>query len=126
MYVVPKIITIDFLCRVLNTLLSQAITEEEYVVTQHIPEASIVITNTKEPPLTLTIHLTSPLVREDVEKALSGGKPRHPRAPVLLEHRLLRAGRPGRQPGEIDIVYWAFNGAGGTRMHRHVMKLGYA
>ncbi|XP_056262622.1 interleukin enhancer-binding factor 3 homolog isoform X2 [Pseudoliparis swirei] len=66
--------TINLLKKVSENLVARlkAITEEEYVVTQHIPEASIVITNTKEPPLTLTIHLTSPLVREDVEKALSG------------------------------------------------------
>lgn len=56
--------------------LSQA-TEDKYVVTQNIREASIVIKNTKEPPLTLTIHLTSPLVREEIERAASGGKPLH-------------------------------------------------
>lgn len=56
---------------------SQIITEEKYVVTQNIGEASIIIKNTKEPPLTLTIHLTSPLVREEMEKAVSGGKPSH-------------------------------------------------
>lgn len=49
------------------------ITEDKYVVTQHIREASIIIKNTKEPPLTLTIHLTSPLVREEIERAAAGG-----------------------------------------------------
>lgn len=52
----------------------QLITEDKYVVTQQIREASIVIKNTKEPPLTLTIHLTSPLVREEIERAAAGGK----------------------------------------------------
>lgn len=52
-------------------------TEDKYVVTQHIREASIVIKNTKEPPLTLTIHLTSPLVREEIERAATGGKLLH-------------------------------------------------
>nr|XP_040047522.1 interleukin enhancer-binding factor 3 homolog isoform X3 [Gasterosteus aculeatus aculeatus] len=64
----------NLLKRVSENLLTQlkAITEDKYAVTQHVREASIVIKNTKEPPLTLTIHLTSPLVREDVEKAASG------------------------------------------------------
>ncbi|XP_037331246.2 interleukin enhancer-binding factor 3 homolog isoform X3 [Pungitius pungitius] len=64
----------NLLKRVSENLLTQlkVITEDKYVVTQHVREASIVIKNTKEPPLTLTIHLTSPLVREDVEKAASG------------------------------------------------------
>lgn len=56
---------------------SQTITEEKYVVTQNICEANIIIKNTKEPPLTLTIHLTSPLVREEMEKTVVGGKPPH-------------------------------------------------
>ncbi|NXC01298.1 ILF3 factor, partial [Orthonyx spaldingii] len=34
--------------------------------------AAIVINNTKEPPLSLTIHLTSPVVREELEKQLAG------------------------------------------------------
>lgn len=32
------------------------------------------IKNTKEPPLSLTIHLTSPVVREEMEKVLAGGR----------------------------------------------------
>ncbi|XP_024919953.1 interleukin enhancer-binding factor 3 homolog isoform X1 [Cynoglossus semilaevis] len=48
------------------------IVEDKYVVTQNIREASIVIQNTSEPPLTLTINLTSPLVREEIEKAAAG------------------------------------------------------
>lgn len=43
-------------------------------MTQQIRDASIVIKNAKEPPLTLTIHLTSPIVREEIEKAAAGGK----------------------------------------------------
>ncbi|XP_056143321.1 interleukin enhancer-binding factor 3 homolog isoform X2 [Lampris incognitus] len=50
----------------------QSITEDKYVVSQQIRDATIVIKNTKEPPLTLTIHLTSPLVREEVEKLAAG------------------------------------------------------
>lgn len=65
----------SMLCHQYFTL-SQA-TEDKYVVTQHIREASIVIKNTKEPPLTLTIHLTSPLVREEIERAAAGGKLLH-------------------------------------------------
>lgn len=52
-------------------------TEEKYVVTPEVSEASIVIKNTKEPPLTLTIHLTSPVVREEMEKLSAGGKLQH-------------------------------------------------
>lgn len=52
-------------------------TEDKYVVTAQINEACIIIKNSKEPPLTLTIHLTSPVVRADVEKAAAGGKFTH-------------------------------------------------
>ncbi|XP_017272213.1 interleukin enhancer-binding factor 3 homolog isoform X2 [Kryptolebias marmoratus] len=66
--------TVSLLKRVSENLATQlkTITEEKYVVTQNIREASIVIKNTKEPPLTLTIHLTSPLVREEMEKTVAG------------------------------------------------------
>ncbi|XP_061568482.1 interleukin enhancer-binding factor 3 homolog isoform X3 [Cololabis saira] len=66
--------TINLLKKVSENLLAQlkTITEDKYVVTQNVRDASIVITNTKEPPLTLTINLTSPLVREEVEKAAAG------------------------------------------------------
>ncbi|NXI81392.1 ILF3 factor, partial [Rhipidura dahli] len=37
-----------------------------------VGDAAIIIKNTKEPPLTLTIHLTSPVVREELEKQLAG------------------------------------------------------
>ena len=43
-------------------------TEDAYIVTQNLPEASIVIQNTKAPPLSMTVNLTSPLVREKTEK----------------------------------------------------------
>ncbi|KAL8202347.1 UNVERIFIED_CONTAM: Interleukin enhancer-binding factor 3 [Gekko kuhli] len=49
-----------------------AITEDKYEIIQSISDAAIVIKNTKEPPLTLTIHLTSPVVREEMEKMLAG------------------------------------------------------
>ncbi|CAL8270755.1 unnamed protein product [Lota lota] len=47
----------------------KAVTEDPYTVTQNIPDATIVIQNATEPPLTMTVNLTSPLVREEVEKA---------------------------------------------------------
>lgn len=47
------------------------------MVTAQLNEACIIIKNSKEPPLTLTIHLTSPVVREDVEKVAAGGKLTH-------------------------------------------------
>lgn len=51
----------------------QAISEDKYEIIQSISDAAIVIKNTKEPPLTLTIHLTSPVVREEMEKMIAGG-----------------------------------------------------
>ncbi|XP_072225795.1 interleukin enhancer-binding factor 3 homolog isoform X1 [Leuresthes tenuis] len=65
---------VNLLKKVSENLVTQlkTITEDKYVVTQNICEASIVIKNTKEPPLTLTIHLTSPLVREEIERAAAG------------------------------------------------------
>lgn len=56
------------------------------MVTPLVSEASIVIKNTKEPPLTLTIHLTSPVVREEMEKLSAGGKPPNTRN---WKHRLV-------------------------------------
>ncbi|KAM9393128.1 interleukin enhancer-binding factor 3 homolog isoform 2-T2 [Pholidichthys leucotaenia] len=66
--------TISLLKNVSENLMVQlkAITEEKYVVTQNIREASIVIKNDKEPPLTLRINLTSPVVREEMENASAG------------------------------------------------------
>lgn len=47
------------------------------MVMAQLNEACIIIKNSKEPPLSLTIHLTSPLVREDIEKVAAGGKFTH-------------------------------------------------
>uniref|UniRef100_A0A665W3Z9 Interleukin enhancer binding factor 3b n=1 Tax=Echeneis naucrates TaxID=173247 RepID=A0A665W3Z9_ECHNA len=83
--------TISLLKKVSENLVSQLKVKDKYVVTQHIREASIVIKNTKEPPLTLTIHLTSPLVREEMEKAAAGGKAIHQalgqRSPDVLDRQ---------------------------------------
>ncbi|XP_036208707.1 interleukin enhancer-binding factor 3-like [Myotis myotis] len=49
-----------------------AVTEDKYKILQSVDDAAIVIKNTKEPPLSLTIHLTSPVVREEMEKVLAG------------------------------------------------------
>ncbi|KAM6956978.1 interleukin enhancer-binding factor 3 homolog [Aplochiton taeniatus] len=66
--------TISLLKKVSENLAVQLklITEDKYVVTQCIRQATIVIKSSKEPPLSLTIHMTSPLVREEVEKAAAG------------------------------------------------------
>ncbi|XP_032297613.1 interleukin enhancer-binding factor 3-like [Coturnix japonica] len=66
--------TCDLLHRVADNLGVQlaAITEDKYEIIQAVGDAAIVIKNTKEPPLTLTIHLTSPVVREEMEKQLAG------------------------------------------------------
>ncbi|XP_066564136.1 interleukin enhancer-binding factor 3 homolog isoform X4 [Amia ocellicauda] len=66
--------TISLLKKVADNLAVQfaAITEEKYDIIQCIREATIVIKSTKEPVLTLTIHLTSPVVREEVEKQAAG------------------------------------------------------
>uniref|UniRef100_A0A8C5GU79 Interleukin enhancer binding factor 3b n=1 Tax=Gouania willdenowi TaxID=441366 RepID=A0A8C5GU79_GOUWI len=66
--------TIGLLQKVSENLVSQlkVITKETYYVTHVVEEASIVIGNAKEPPLRLTIHLASPLVREEMEKAAAG------------------------------------------------------
>ncbi|XP_034996627.1 interleukin enhancer-binding factor 3 isoform X3 [Zootoca vivipara] len=66
--------TIGLLEKVADNLGTQlaAITEDKYEIIQSVSEAAIIIKNTKEPPLTLTIHLTSPVVREEMEKMLAG------------------------------------------------------
>lgn len=68
--------TITLLKKVAENLAEQlkVITEEKYEVKPFVREATIVIKNSKERPLTLTIHLTSPLVREEVEKQAAGGR----------------------------------------------------
>uniref|UniRef100_A0A803SR20 Interleukin enhancer binding factor 3 n=1 Tax=Anolis carolinensis TaxID=28377 RepID=A0A803SR20_ANOCA len=66
--------TVDLLEKVADNLGTQlaTITEDKYEIIQSIEDAAIIIKNTKEPPLTLTIHLTSPVVREEMEKMLAG------------------------------------------------------
>ncbi|MGH0152969.1 UNVERIFIED_CONTAM: hypothetical protein FKN15_023854 [Acipenser sinensis] len=54
---------------------TMTVTEEKYEVIQCIREAAIVVKSTKEPVLTLTIHLTSPVVREEAEKQAAGDGP---------------------------------------------------
>lgn len=64
------------LLRLISGKLSELIkdvTEEKYVITPSIQEAAIIVTNTKEPLLKLNIRLTSPTVREQVEKEAAGG-----------------------------------------------------
>ncbi|XP_078541403.1 interleukin enhancer-binding factor 3 isoform X3 [Lissotriton helveticus] len=65
--------TVTLLTKVADNLELQFanVTEEKYEVIQCIEDASILIKNAKEPPLELTIRMTSPLVREEAEK-LSG------------------------------------------------------
>ncbi|XP_039628452.1 interleukin enhancer-binding factor 3-like isoform X2 [Polypterus senegalus] len=66
--------TISLLKKVADNLTVQlkTVTEESYEVIQSIREAAIVIKSTKEPVLSLTIHLTSPVVREEAEKQAAG------------------------------------------------------
>ncbi|KAH0615754.1 hypothetical protein JD844_026192 [Phrynosoma platyrhinos] len=56
-------VTIGLLGKVANNLGTQfaTITEDKYETIQSISDAAIIIMNTKEPPMTLTIHLTSPV-----------------------------------------------------------------
>ncbi|XP_077162998.1 spermatid perinuclear RNA-binding protein isoform X1 [Paroedura picta] len=46
----------------------QKLTEEKYHVEHHVDEAAIIIRSTTELPLTLKVTLTSPLIRDEVEK----------------------------------------------------------
>ncbi|XP_026890858.1 spermatid perinuclear RNA-binding protein isoform X5 [Panthera pardus] len=55
----------------------QKLTEEKYEVEQCVDEASIIIRNTKEPTLTLKVILTSPLIRDELEKKDGGGPGLH-------------------------------------------------
>ncbi|KAM4748057.1 interleukin enhancer-binding factor 3 isoform 2-T2 [Rhinophrynus dorsalis] len=86
--------TISLLKKVADNLVVQfaTVSEEKYDVVQNIREATIVIKNTKEPTLTLNIRLTSPLVREEVEK-LSAGETISVSDPpdVLDRHKCLAA-----------------------------------
>ncbi|XP_051986199.1 interleukin enhancer-binding factor 3a isoform X4 [Xyrauchen texanus] len=63
------------LLRLISGKLSEFIkdvTEDKYVINPSIQKAAIIVTSTKEPLLKLTIHLTSPVVREQVEKEAAG------------------------------------------------------
>uniref|UniRef100_A0A671R581 Spermatid perinuclear RNA-binding protein-like n=1 Tax=Sinocyclocheilus anshuiensis TaxID=1608454 RepID=A0A671R581_9TELE len=63
------------LLRLISGKLSEFIkdvTEEKYVITPSIQDAAIIVTSPTEPSLKLSIHLTSPVVREQVEKEASG------------------------------------------------------
>uniref|UniRef100_A0A673KNX2 Interleukin enhancer-binding factor 3 homolog n=1 Tax=Sinocyclocheilus rhinocerous TaxID=307959 RepID=A0A673KNX2_9TELE len=66
--------TITLLKKVSENLAVQLklITDEKYDVKPCVRDATIVIKNSKEPPLTLTLNLTSPLVREEAEKQAAG------------------------------------------------------
>ncbi|XP_036380803.1 interleukin enhancer-binding factor 3a isoform X1 [Megalops cyprinoides] len=66
--------TISLLKKVAENLSVQftTITEDKYEIIQCIREATIVVKSTKEPVLTLTIHLTSPAVREEAERQAAG------------------------------------------------------
>ncbi|KAL4657967.1 hypothetical protein GN956_G2830 [Arapaima gigas] len=66
--------TISLLKKVADNLSVQlkSITEDMYEVIPCIREASIAIKSTKELPLILTVHLTSPVVREEVERQAAG------------------------------------------------------
>ncbi|XP_075295305.1 spermatid perinuclear RNA-binding protein isoform X1 [Opisthocomus hoazin] len=62
--------TKTLLCIVKDNLPAQIqkLTEEKYLVEEHVNEAAIIIRNTKEPKLTLKVILTSPLIRDEAEK----------------------------------------------------------
>ncbi|NXJ75412.1 STRBP protein, partial [Trogon melanurus] len=62
--------TKTLLCVVKDNLPAQIqkLTEEKYLVEEHVNEAAIIIRNTKEPKLTLKVILTSPLIRDEAEK----------------------------------------------------------
>uniref|UniRef100_A0A674GGM3 Spermatid perinuclear RNA-binding protein n=1 Tax=Taeniopygia guttata TaxID=59729 RepID=A0A674GGM3_TAEGU len=66
--------TKTLLCIVKDNLPAQIqkLTEEKYLVEEHVNEAAIVIHNTKEPKLTLKVILTSPLIRDEAEKKEGG------------------------------------------------------
>uniref|UniRef100_H0XSN8 Spermatid perinuclear RNA-binding protein n=1 Tax=Otolemur garnettii TaxID=30611 RepID=H0XSN8_OTOGA len=49
-----------------------AVTEDRSETLQSVNDAAIVMKNAREPWLSLTIHLTSPVVREEMEKVLAG------------------------------------------------------
>lgn len=83
-YTIPVIFRriLTLCCHYSNPSPLQAITEDKYEVIQSVGDAAIIIKNTKEPPLSLTIHLTSPVVREELEKQLAGGTAGRARRPA--------------------------------------------
>ncbi|KAJ8415987.1 hypothetical protein AAFF_G00380090 [Aldrovandia affinis] len=66
--------TIGLLKKVAENLSVQltTITEDKYEIVQCVRDATIAIKSAKEPALTLTIHLTSPAVREEAERQAAG------------------------------------------------------
>ncbi|XP_041723339.2 interleukin enhancer-binding factor 3a isoform X2 [Coregonus clupeaformis] len=66
--------TVTLLKKVAENLSTQIelVTEDKYEVTQIPEEAEIVIKSIKEPVLTLTIHLTSPMIRLEAEPEGAG------------------------------------------------------
>uniref|UniRef100_A0A8C7VIM1 Interleukin enhancer binding factor 3a n=2 Tax=Oncorhynchus mykiss TaxID=8022 RepID=A0A8C7VIM1_ONCMY len=66
--------TVTLLKKVAENLSTQIelVTEDKYEVTQIPEEAEIVIKSIKEPVLTLTIHLTSPMIRMEAEPEGAG------------------------------------------------------
>uniref|UniRef100_S4RH26 Interleukin enhancer binding factor 3a n=1 Tax=Petromyzon marinus TaxID=7757 RepID=S4RH26_PETMA len=67
--------TLHLLSRVSESLPAQlkAVKNEEFLVEMRANEASVVISRQTEPFLTLTVTLTSPLVREEMEQQEEGG-----------------------------------------------------
>uniref|UniRef100_A0A8C6W7I9 Interleukin enhancer binding factor 3 n=1 Tax=Nannospalax galili TaxID=1026970 RepID=A0A8C6W7I9_NANGA len=66
--------------------LATTVTEDNYEILPSVDDAAIVIKNMKEPPLSLTIHLTSPVVREEMEKVLAGETQKYLAVLVSLRH----------------------------------------
>lgn len=60
-------------CKSFLLISFQLITEDKYEVLQFNRDACIMIKSSKQPTLNLTIHLTSPVVREEAEKQATGG-----------------------------------------------------
>ncbi|KAJ8254527.1 hypothetical protein COCON_G00211390 [Conger conger] len=88
--------TVTLLQKVAQNLAEQlaVVTEEKYEIIQSIKDAAIVIKSTKELKLVLTVHLTSPVVREESEKQSPGGR----LSPSLsLQRPLLAGGQHCRQ-----------------------------
>ncbi|KAJ8001749.1 hypothetical protein DPEC_G00172670 [Dallia pectoralis] len=81
--------TVTLLEKVADSLSTQilAVTKDKYVVTPRPEEADIVIRSTNAPVLTVSIHLTSPLVRQEAGEA----------APEAMSS-------PDGQPGETQSV----------------------